>query len=204
MEQAKADLDKWGAILIDEKELEYPGLAELKFDDDRTFEQTLTEAVNDIVNAINAPIDGMFINQKQWRSQKYKEVNDIVTKLQTELFGANGIDYAHKKAIKEFGKNLYKEAKAKVAHVIEENRQLKKKVIELESENLTLQGDYKLVKKRNTELNAKITQLNSESQNYKSSWEREKMARHADGSPVIWSGTKKQLTNAQYQKYLIE
>ena len=193
-----------GAILIDEKELEYPGLAELKFDDDRTFEQILTDAVNDIKNAINVPIDGMFITQKQWRSQKYKEVNDIVTKLQTELFGANGIDYAHKKAIKEFGKNLYKEAKAKVAHVIEENRQLKKKVIELESENLTLQGDYKLVKKRNTELNAKITQLNSESQNYKSSWEREKMARHADGSPVIWSGTKKQLTNAQYQKYLIE
>ena len=204
VEQAKADLDKWGAILIDEKELEYPGLAELKFDDDRTFEQILTEAVNDIVNAINAPIDGMFITQKQWRSQKYKEVNDIVTKLQTELFGANGIDYAHKKAIKEFGKNLYKEAKAKVAHVIEENKQLKKKVIELESENSTLQGDYKLIKKINTELNAKITLLNSESQNYKNSWEREKMARHTDNSPVVWSGTKKQLTNAEYQKYLIE
>lgn len=202
--QTKADLEKWGAILIDEKELEYPGLAELKFDDGRTFEQILTDAVNDIINAINVPIDGMFITQKQWRNQKYKEVNDIVTKFQTELFGANGIDYAHKKTIKEFGNNLYKEAKAKVAHVIEENKQLKKKVIELESENSTLQCDYKLVKKRNTELNAKITQLNSESQNYKNSWEREKMARHADGSPVVWSGTKKQLTNAEYQKYLIE
>lgn len=124
--------------------------------------------------------------------------------MENELFGANGIDNAYKKAITAFGKELYREAKAVIAHTIKENEQLKKRIVELESENTLLDGDYKLVKKRNSELSAKITQLTTESESYKQSWEREKLARHEDGSPVVWSSSKRQLTNVEYQKYLLE
>ena len=210
VEQAKADLKKWGAILIDEKTLEYPGLTKMKSNDGRTFEHLLTEAINDIITTINTPVDGMFTTQKQWRNQKVKEVKAIVTNLQTELFGNNGIDYAHKKAITAFGKDLYKEAKAVIAHTIKENEQLKTKVTELEKKNSDLQHDYKLVKKQNTELNTRITQLTAESQDYKESLEREKLAWNDDGSPVMeesggrWHRKTRQLTNREYQKWLKE
>ena len=204
VEQAKADLEKWGAVLIDEKTLEYPSLTEIEFDDGRTFQQLFTKAINDIVSTINAPLNVIYVTQKQWRGQKTKAVKDIVSNLENELFGANGIDNAYKKAITAFGKELYREAKAVIAHTIKENEQLKKRIVELESENTVLDGDYKLVKKRNSELSAKITQMTTESENYKQSWEREKLARHEDGSPVVWSSSKRQLTNVEYQRYLLE
>ena len=199
---AKADLEKWGAILVDEKSVEYSGLEALVLGD-TTFKELLSNSMDKIVDVIAKPKDSIFKSDKEWRKEQVGEVKAIISDFENTLFGENGVGYAQKKAIKELAKALYAEAKAKIATTIKENEKLKKQVSGLEAENKQLQCDNESVRSKNRELTTQIRTLSNESQSYKQSWEREKLAWDESGSPIKWKGGG-QLSNKEYQKWLKE
>lgn len=104
-----------------------------------------------MVDSINKPI-GRFESHKSWKTDRLKEAKTIVTELEDALFGADGIDTAHKKAILQLGKSLYSEAKSMIAQTYKENQQLKKENQDLKAKNQTLQSKYDTLKVENEKL----------------------------------------------------
>ena len=144
---ANTELEKWEAILFDEKSVDYPSLVEMTTADGRTFRQLLEEKVDELVDMLNKPI-GTLETHRSWKTDRIKEAKAIVSELEDALFGAEGIDTAHKAAILRLGKDLYSEAKAKIAQTYKENERLKKENHELKSNNHNLLNDYSNVKNR--------------------------------------------------------
>lgn len=148
---AKTELEKWEAIVFDEKTILYPSLTEMKTSDGRTFKELLDGKVRELVDSINKPI-GRFESHKSWKADRLKEAKTIVTELEDALFGADGIDTAHKKAILHLGKSLYSEAKSMIAQTYKENQQLKKDNQDLKAKNQTLQSKYDTLKVENPKI----------------------------------------------------
>lgn len=174
--------------------------------DGRTFRQLLEEKVNELVEMLDKPI-GALEPHRSWKSDRIKEAKAIVSELEDALFGAEGIDTAHKAAILRLGKDLYSEAKAKIAQTYKENERLKKENQELKSKNNTLQNDYNAIKNRNTELAEKLQLEETASKLLGDQVQREKLAMDENGYYLEWTnGTKKgqKVTKDEYQKILRE
>ena len=203
---ANTELEKWGAILFDEKSVDYPSLVEMTTADGRTFRQLLEEKVNELVEMLDKPI-GALESHRSWKADRIKEAKAIVSELEDMLFGAEGIDTAHKAAILQLGKDLYTEAKAKIAKTYKDNERLKKENQELKSKNNTLQDDYNAIKNRNTELTEKLQLEETASQLLGDQVQRERLAKDENGNYLEWtSGPKKgqKVTKDEYQKMLRE
>ena len=69
---ANTELEKWGAILFDEKSVDYPSLVEMTTADGRTFRQLLEEKVDELVGMLNKPI-GTLETHRSWKTDRIKE-----------------------------------------------------------------------------------------------------------------------------------
>ncbi len=203
---ANIELEKWGAMVFDEKSIKYPSLTEMITADGRTFREILEEKVNELVEVLNRPI-GTFQKHDNWKVERNKEAKAVVSELEDALFGPNGVDTAHKKAILQLGKDLYSDAKSKISNIYKENERLKKENQELKSENQTLQNKYSGVQRQNTTLKSNLEIEKTANDLLGQELEREKLARDENEKHLEWtSGPKKgqQLTNKEYQKWLRE
>ena len=203
---ANTEFEKWGAILFDEKSVDYPSLVEMTTADGLTFRQLLEEKVDELVGMLNKPI-GTLETHRSWKTDRIKEAKAIVSELEDALFGAEGIDTAHKAAILRLGKDLYSEAKAKIAQTYKENERLKKENRELRSDNNTLRDDLHSVKNRNTELAEKLQLEETASRLLGEQLKRERLARDKNGNYLEWtSGPKRgqKVTKDEYQQILTE
>ncbi len=152
---ANTELEKWGAMVFDEKSIKYPSLTEMKTSDGRTFKELLDGKVQELVDRISIPI-GRFESHKSWKADRLKEAKAIVTELEDALFGADGIDTAHKKAILHLGKGLYSEAKSMIAQTYKENQLLKKENQAQKVKNQTLRNNYDTLKRENEKLTSDL------------------------------------------------
>lgn len=200
------ELEKWGAMVFDEKSIKYPSLTEMETIDGQTFRQLLESKIKALVDVLDKPI-GLTESHKNWKKARQVEAQAIVTELEDALFGFDGIDTIHKQAILQLGKDLYSDAKSKIANIYKENERLKKENQELKSDNNTLRGNYNTIKNRNEVLEKDIDQERTANTLLSQELQREKMATTKDGHPITWStGSKKgkQLTNKEYQNWLEE
>jgi hypothetical protein len=203
---ANTELEKWGAIVFDEKSIKYPSLTEMTTADGRTFREILEEKVNELVEVLNKPI-GTFQKHDNWKVDRNREAKAIVSELGDALFGPNGVDTAHKKAILQLGKDLYSDAKSKISNIYKENERLKNENRELKSQNQTLQNNYSNVQRQNTILRNDLETERTANTLLGQELEREKLATDEYGKHLEWTcGPKKglQLTNKEYQKWLRE
>lgn len=203
---ANKELEKWGAILFDEKTFRYPSLVEMTTADGLTFKQLLNEKLHQLVDELNKPI-GALETHRSWKADRIKEAKAIVTELEDALFGAEGIDTAHKAAILQLGKDLYAEAKSMIAQTYKDNERLKKENQELNTKINTLQGDYNTVKKINVELAQKLELEETANKLLGDQLQRERLAKDGNGNYLEWtSGPKKgqKVTKDEYQKMLRE
>lgn len=203
---ANTELEKWGAMVFDEKSIMYPNLTEMTTADGRTFREILEEKVNELVEILNMPI-GTFQKHDNWKVERNKEAKAIVSELEDALFGPNGVDTAHKKAILQLGKDLYSDAKSKISNIYKENERLKNENRELKSQNQTLQNNYSNVQRQNTILKNDLETERTANTLLGQELEREKLATDEHGKHLEWiCGPKKglQLTNKEYQKWLRE
>lgn len=203
---ANTELEKWGAMVFDEKSIMYPSLTEMTTADGRTFREILEEKVNELVEILNMPI-GTFQKHDNWKVERNKEAKAIVSELEDALFGSNGVDTAHKKAILQLGKDLYSDAKSKISNIYKENERLKNENRELKSQNQTLQNNYSNVQRQNTILKNDLETERTANTLLGQELEREKLATDEYGKHLEWTcGPKKglQLTNKEYQKWLRE
>ena len=120
LDSVKAELEKWKAIQFDEKSIAYPSLTQMTTTDGLTFTQLLDLKLNELVDVFEKP-KGNFESMTDWRQERRKEAKAIVSELNDALFGSNGVDTAHKKAILQLGKDLYAEAKSMIAEVYKNN-----------------------------------------------------------------------------------
>ena len=200
---AKTELEKWEAIVFDEKSILYPSLTEMKTSDGRTFKELLDEKVQGLVDCINKPV-GRFESHKSWKADRLKEAKAIVTELEDILFGENGIDTAHKKAILHLGKDLYSEAKSMIAQTYKENQQLKKANQELTVNGRTWQSNYNTVKSENAKLTNDLDVEQTANRLLKEELERERIY-IKDGKTYTWtSGPRKgyKVTKSEQIEYL--
>ena len=203
---AKTELEKWEAIVFDEKSILYPSLTEMKTSDGRTFKELLDGKVRELVDNINKPI-GRFESHKSWKADRLKEAKTIVTELEDALFGADGIDTAHKKAILHLGKSLYSEAKSMIAQTYKENQQLKKDNQDLKAKNQTLQSKYDTLKVENEKLTRDLDVEKTANSLLSAKLNEEKFAYFKNGKPVMWTGNYKkgqQVTKTERIEYLEE
>lgn len=203
---AKTELEKWEAIVFDEKTILYPSLTEMKTSDGRTFKELLDGKVRELVDSINKPI-GRFESHKSWKADRLKEAKTIVTELEDALFGADGIDTAHKKAILHLGKSLYSEAKSMIAQTYKENQQLKKDNQDLKAKNQTLQSKYDTLKVENEKLTRDLDVEKTANSLLSAKLNEEKFAYFKNGKPVMWTGNYKkgqQVTKTERIEYLEE
>lgn len=193
-------------MVFDEKSIKYPSLTEMETIDGQTFRQLLESKIKALVDVLDKPI-GLTESHKNWKKARQVEAQAIVTELEDALFGFDGIDTIHKQAILQLGKDLYSDAKSKIANIYKENERLKKENQELKSDNNTLRGNYNTIKNRNEVLEKDIDQERTANTLLSQELQREKMATTKDGHPITWStGSKKgkQLTNKEYQNWLEE
>lgn len=203
---AKTELEKWEAIVFDEKSILYPSLTEMKTSDGRTFKELLDGKVQELVDSINKPI-GRFESHKSWKTDRLKEAKTIVTELEDALFGDDGIDTAHKKAILHLGKSLYSEAKSMIAQTYKENQQLKKDNQDLKAKNQTLQSKYDTLKVENEKLTRDLDVEKTANSLLSTKLKEEKFAYFKNGKPVMWTGNYKkgqQVTKTERIEYLEE
>lgn len=203
---AKTELEKWEAIVFDEKSILYPSLTEMKTSDGRTFKELLDGKVRELVDSINKPI-GRFESHKSWKADRLKEAKTIVTELEDALFGADGIDTAHKKAILHLGKSLYSEAKSMIAQTYKENQQLKKDNQDLKAKNQTLQSKYDTLKVENEKLTRDLDVEKTANSLLSAKLNEEKFAYFKNGKPLMWTGNYKkgqQVTKTERIEYLEE
>ena len=206
LSNANTELEKWGAMVFDEKTIKYPSLTEMTTADGRTFREILEEKVNELVEVLNKPI-GTFQKHDNWKVDRNREAKAIVSELEDALFGPNGVDTAHKKAILQLGKDLYSDAKSKISNIYKENERLKTENRELKSQNQTLQNNYSDVQRQNTTLKHNLEIEKTANTLLGQELEREKLATDEHGKHLEWTcGPKKglQLTNKEYQKWLRE
>jgi len=203
---ANTELEKWSAMVFDEKSIKYPSLTEMTTTDGRTFREILEEKVNELVEVLNKPI-GTFQKHDNWKVDRNREAKAIVSELEDALFGPNGVDTAHKKAILQLGKDLYSDAKSKISNIYKENERLKNENSELKSQNQALQSNYSDIQRQNTTLKNDLEIEKTANTLLGQELEREKLAIDEHGKHLEWtSGSKKglQLTNKEYQKWLRE
>lgn len=206
LSNANTELEKWGAMVFDEKSIKYPSLTEMTTADGHTFKEILEEKVNELVEVLNKPI-GTFQKHDNWKVDRNREAKAIVSELEDALFGPNGVDTAHKKAILQLGKDLYFDAKSKISNIYKENERLKNENRELKSQNQTLQNNYNDVQRQNTTLKNDLEIEKTANILLGQELEREKLATGEHGKHLEWTnGQKKgqQLTNKEYQKWLRE
>lgn len=206
LSNANTELEKWGAMVFDEKSIKYPSLTEMTTADGHTFKEILEEKVNELVEVLNKPI-GTFQKHDNWKVDRNREAKAIVSELEDALFGPNGVDTAHKKAILQLGKDLYFDAKSKISNIYKENERLKNENRELKSQNQTLQNNYSNVQRQNTILKNDLETERTANTLLGQELEREKLATDEHGKHLEWiCGPKKglQLTNKEYQKWLRE
>lgn len=203
---AKTELEKWEAIVFDEKSILYPSLTEMKTSDGRTFKELLDGKVQELVDSISKPI-GRFESHKSWKADRLKEAKAIVTELEDALFGDDGIDTAHKKAILQLGKSLYSEAKSMIAQTYKENQLLKKENQTLKGKNQTLQSRYDTLKGENETLTRNLNVEKTANSLLSAKLNEEKLAFFKNGKPVMWTGNYKkgqQVTKTERIEYLEE
>lgn len=203
---AKTELEKWEAIVFDEKSILYPSLTEMKTTDGRTFKELLDGKVQELVDSISKPI-GRFESHKSWKADRLKEAKAIVTELEDALFGDDGIDTAHKQAILQLGKSLYSEAKSMIAQTYKENQLLKKENQALKVKNQTLQSKYDTLKGENEKLTRDLDAEKTANSHLSAKLNEEKLAYFKNGKPVMWTGNYKkgqQVTKAERIEYLEE
>ena len=128
LEQGKAEAEKYGKMNFQEKTVDLEKFADLKIKG--TSVETLFSNCFADIDTIIAQERPEGINEKDWKREQQRKVKERVTLLETSLFGADGISYQQKKAITEFGKNLYIDAKKKVANILKENESLKEEIKE--------------------------------------------------------------------------
>ena len=206
LSNANTELEKWGAMVFDEKTIKYPSLTEMTTADGRTFREILEEKVNELVEVLNKPI-GTFQKHDNWKVDRNREAKAIVSELEDALFGPNGVDTAHKKAILQLGKDLYFDAKSKISNIYKENERLKNENRKLKFQNQTLQNNYNDVQRQNTTLKNDLEIEKTANILLGQELEREKLATDEHGKHMEWTcGPKKgqQLTNKEYQKWLRE
>ena len=203
---ANTELEKWGAMVFDEKSIKYPSLTEMTTADGHTFKEILEEKVNELVEVLNKPI-GTFQKHDNWKVDRNREAKAIVSELEDALFGPNGVDTAHKKAILQLGKDLYFDAKSKISNIYKENERLKNENRKLKFQNKTLQNNNNDVQRQNTTLKNDLEIEKTANILLGQELEREKLATDEHGKHMEWTcGPKKgqQLTNKEYQKWLRE
>lgn len=201
---ANKELEKWGAVVFDEKLIEYPSLTTMTTADGITFRQLLDSKVQALVDVLNTPI-GVTERHKNWKTDRLLEAKAIVTELEEALFGADGIDKAHKNAILQLGKDLYKEAKSMIIQTIKENVRLKKENQDLKDRNQTLGRENSQLKQENKQLRFDKDVDKTANNLLEEELKKEKMAFAKNGNPITWtSGSRKgqQLTKKEYIEYL--
>lgn len=123
------------------------------------------------------------------------------------MFGADGIDTAHKKAILHLGKSLYFEAKSMIAQTYKENQQLKKEIQTLKVKNQTLQSNYDTLKGENEKLTRYLDVEKTANSLLSTKLNEEKLAYFKNGKPVMWTRNYKkgqQVTKTERIEYLEE
>ena len=201
---ANTELEKWGAMIFDEKPIKYPSLIGMTTADGRTFKGILEEKVNELVEILNKPI-GTFQKHNNWKADRNREAKAIVSELEDALFGPNGVDTAHKKAILQLGKDLYSDAKSKIANIYTENEHLKQENQELKSENSTLKTENNTIKQRNSKLTRDLEAEKAANRLLNDKLEDSKYAVDGNGGYYEWnSGPKngQRITNQERQQYL--
>jgi hypothetical protein len=201
---ANSELEKWGAMVFDEKSIMYPSLTEMITADGRTFREILEEKVSALVEILNKPI-GIFQKHDNWKAERNKEAKAIVSELEDALFGPNGVDTAHKKAILQLGKDLYSDAKSKISNIYKENERLKTENRELKSQNQTLQNNYDTVKRNNAKLTNDLEEEKTANTLLGQKLENSKYAVDDNGNYYKWSNGPRngqRVTHQERQKYL--
>ncbi len=201
---ANSELEKWGAMVFDEKSIKYPSLTEMTTADGHTFKEILEEKVNELVEVLNKPI-GTFQKHDNWKVDRNREAKAIVSELEDALFGPNGVDTAHKKAILQLGKDLYFDAKSKISNIYKENERLKKENQELKSATQILTNNYNTVKRNNTQLETELETEKTANTLLSQQLEREKLAKDGNGNYLEWTSGPRQgqkVTKDEYQKIL--
>ena len=201
---ANTELEKWSAMVFDEKSIKYPSLTEMITADGHTFKEILEEKVNELVEVLNKPI-GTFQKHDNWKVDRNREAKAIVSELEDALFGPNGVDTAHKKAILQLGKDLYFDAKSKISNIYKENERLKKENQELKSATQILTNNYNTVKRNNTQLETELETEKTANTLLSQQLEREKLAKDGNGNYLEWTSGPRQgqkVTKDEYQKIL--
>ena len=201
---ANTELEKWGAMVFDEKSIKYPSLTEMTTADGHTFKEILEEKVNELVEVLNKPIK-TFQKHDNWKRERNKEAKAIVSELEDALFGADGIDTAHKNAILHLGKSLYSEAKSMIAQTYKENQRLKKEYQDLKAKNLSLRSKYDMLKGENEKLTRDLDIEKTANSLLSAKLNEEKYAYFKNGKPVMWTGSHKkgqQVTKTERIEYL--
>jgi hypothetical protein len=191
-------------MVFDEKSIKYPSLTEMTTADGHTFKEILEEKVNELIEILNKPI-GTFQKHDNWKVERNKEAKAIVSELEDTLFGPNGVDTAHKKAILQLGKDLYSDAKSKISNIYKENERLKKENQELKSETQILKTNYNTVKRNNTQLETELETEKTANTLLSQQLEREKLAKDGYGNNLEWTSGPRQgqkVTKDEYQKIL--
>lgn len=203
LKAAKANLEEWSALKIDEITVEYSGLQDLILGDD-TFEGLLSKTMDDLVVIATTP-KPMFTSEKEWKKQQEEKIKEVITSLESKLFGRNGVGYAQKVAINQLCQNLYTEAKGKVAGTIIENDELKKKVEKLENNNTELNTQLTTTKREKNRLNEELSEEQAITGILTNKLQKSNFAVNENGGFITWnSGSKKgqRLTNQEYIKWL--
>ena len=204
LSNVNTELGKWGAMVFDEKSIKYPSLTEMTTADGHTFKEILEEKINELVEVLNKPI-GTFQKHDNWKVDRNREAKAIVSELEDALFGPNGVDTAHKKAILQLGKDLYFDAKSKISNIYKENERLKKENQELKSATQILTNNYNTVKRNNTQLETELETEKTANTLLSQQLEREKLAKDGYGNNLEWTSGPRQgqkVTKDEYQKIL--
>ena len=123
------------ATSVPEESLDAVPFAELTFvmgDSDKvlTIQDLINDALRRINEEINTPIP--LFKQDEWKKERNANAKEIVTRLQQQLLSVSKL---HKKQINIVGKQMYLDAKQKVAHAAktkEENARLKQRISQLD------------------------------------------------------------------------
>lgn len=146
---AKAEAEKWGKMMFDEKSEQFASLISLKLQES-DFKTVLQETVNDLVELAKTPKSSILQSDKEWKKEQHEKAKKIVTRMNDRLFAANGIDKALKEEVLKLGKSLYADAKKEVADILLQNEKLLK-------ENEKLQEEAKEGEERGAEKAVKET-----------------------------------------------
>ena len=131
----KAIDDLLSATSVPEESLDAVPFAEMTFtmkgsDQVMTVQDLVEEALRRINDDVNTPIP--LLKRDEWKKERNAKAKEIVTKLQHDLLS---ISKLHKKQINNVGKQMYLDAKQKVAHAAkteEENVRLKHRISQLD------------------------------------------------------------------------